>query len=189
MKFSDDITRSLEVLSEGGVILYPTDTIWGLGCDATNEEAVTKLYHLKGREETRSMLILLENQNFISQYIKEVPEVAWELIESSDRPLTIVYPGAKNLASNLIGADGSIGIRIVNDLFCAELIKRYRKPLVSTSANISGMPSPSGFGDISDSLKQSVEYIVGWRQDDTKINPVSSIIKLDTSGKFNIIRY
>lgn len=189
MDFSDDITKSLDILTQGGIILYPTDTIWGLGCDATNEKAVARLYRLKKREDTRNMLILVENQNFILQYVREVPDIAWELIEASDKPLTIIYPGAKNLAANLIAEDGSVGIRMVNDSFCSELIKRFRKPLVSTSANISRKPSPSGFPDIDDKIKNAVDYIVRWRQDDTENKSASSIIKLDTNGRFNIIRH
>ena len=189
MNFSDDIARSLDILTQGGIILYPTDTIWGLGCDATNEKAVAKLYRLKEREDSRSMLILVENQNYILRYIREVPDIAWELIEASCKPLTIIYPGARNLAANLIGKDGSVGIRMVNDPFCSELIKRFRKPVVSTSSNISGKPSPSGFRDIDDIIKKSVDYIVRWRQDDTEIKTASSIIKLDTSGRFFIIRH
>ncbi|MCD4769530.1 MAG: threonylcarbamoyl-AMP synthase [Bacteroidales bacterium] len=189
MNFSDDIARSLEILTQGGIILYPTDTIWGLGCDATNEKAVARLYRLKERKDSRSMLILVENQNSILQYIREIPDIAWELIEASGKPLTIIYPGAKNLAANLIDEDGSIGIRMVNDSFCSELIKQFRKPLVSTSANISEKTSPSVFSDIDDKIKKAVDYIVKWRQDDTEIKTASSIIKLDTSGRFNIIRH
>jgi L-threonylcarbamoyladenylate synthase len=134
------------------------------------------------------MLVLLDNQNRLQGYVNEVPEVAWELIDVADKPMTIIYPGAKNLAKNLIAEDGSIGIRICKDNFCSELIGRFKKPLVSTSANISGAIAPSNFSEISDLIKDSVDYIVSWRQKETKQNSSSSIIKLGTSGEIKIIR-
>jgi L-threonylcarbamoyladenylate synthase len=184
----DDILKALEVLKKGGIILYPTDTIWGIGCDATSAEAVSKIYKLKQRDDSKSMLVLLDNQNRLQGYVNEVPEVAWELIDVADKPMTIIYPGAKNLAKNLIAEDGSIGIRICKDNFCSELIGRFKKPLVSTSANISGAIAPSNFSEISDLIKDSVDYIVSWRQKETKQNSSSSIIKLGTSGEIKIIR-
>ena len=186
--FVDDIVKAVEVLRSGGIILYPTDTIWGIGCDATNPEAVKKIYEIKQRQDTKSMLVLMENPNLLNSYVAEVPEIAWELIEVADNPLTIIYPRAKNLAANLLAHDGSVGIRITNEVFTQQLIQRFRKPIVSTSANISGQKSPQNFVEISEEVKKSVDFIVGFRQDDlTKSNP-SSIIKLGVGGQIEIIR-
>ena len=136
-----DIQKASEILRKGGIILYPTDTIWGLGCDATNIEAVKKIYQLKQREELKSMLVLVDNIDRIGRYIKQIPEMAIQLIEVNDLPMTIIYPGAVNLASNLVSSDGTIGIRITNDDFCQKLIRKFNKPIVSTSANVSGFTS------------------------------------------------
>ncbi|OFX88361.1 MAG: threonylcarbamoyl-AMP synthase [Bacteroidetes bacterium GWF2_33_16] len=184
----DDIIKTLEVLKNGGVILYPTDTIWGLGCDATNEKAVSKIYEIKKRADQKSMIVLLDNANKIPSYIKEIPDIAWDLIDLTDKPLTIIYPGAKNLAPNVISENGTIGIRISKDVFNQKLIERFRKPIVSTSANISGESAPQNFDEISDEIIQAVDYVVKWRQDDyTKSNP-SSIIKIGIKGEIEIIR-
>ena len=183
-----DIKNVLEILKNGGVILYPTDTIWGLGCDATNEKAVEKIYQIKKRSDQKSLLVLLDNENKIPSYIKEMPEIAWDLIELSDKPLTIIYSGARNLAQNLIAEDGSVGIRISNDEFNQKLIQRFRKPLVSTSANISGERAPQNFAEISPEIMDSVDYIVEWRQDDFAKSKPSSILKLETGGEIKIIR-
>lgn len=186
--FTEDIVKAIEVLRTGGIILYPTDTIWGIGCDATNPTAVKRIYEIKQRQDTQSMLVLMENPNLLNSYIAEVPEIAWELIEVADTPLTIIYPGAKNLAANLLARDGSIGIRITNEVFTQQLIQRFRKPVVSTSANISGQKTPQNFAEISDEIKKSVDYIVGFRQDDlTRSNP-SGIIKVGVGGQIEIIR-
>jgi L-threonylcarbamoyladenylate synthase len=188
ISFAEDIAKAVEVLRSGGIILYPTDTIWGIGCDATNPTAVNRIYEIKKRQDTKSMLVIMENPNLLTSYIVEVPEIAWELIEVADTPLTIIYPRAKNLAANLLAEDGSIGIRITNDAFTQQLIQRFRKPVVSTSANISGQKSPQNFAEISDEIKQSVDYVVGFRQDDlSKSNP-SGIIKLGVGGQIEIIR-
>ena len=186
--FREDIQQAIEVLKKGGIILYPTDTVWGIGCDATNAEAVARIYQLKKREDSKSMLVLLENPNRLNSYIEEVPEVAWELVDVADKPLTIVYPGAKNLAKNLIAGDGSIGIRISGEEFTQQLIQRFRKPIVSTSANISGEPSPAFFDEISQEIIDGVDYVVQYRQDDrTPITP-SSVIKLGVGGEIQILR-
>jgi L-threonylcarbamoyladenylate synthase len=188
ISFADDVAKAVEILRSGGIILYPTDTIWGIGCDATNTASVNRIYEIKKRQDTKSMLVLMENPNLLTSYIAEVPEIAWELIDVADSPLTIIYPRAKNLAANLLATDGSIGIRITNEAFTQQLIQRFRKPIVSTSANISGQKSPQNFAEISDEIKQSVDYIVGFRQDDrTKSNP-SGIIKLGVGGQIEIIR-
>ncbi|MCK3683816.1 L-threonylcarbamoyladenylate synthase [Maribellus sp. YY47] len=184
----EDIKKALEVLKSGGIILYPTDTIWGIGCDATNPEAVKRIYELKKREDSKSMLVLMENPALLDRYVSEVPEVAWDLVEISTTPLTVIYPQAKNLASNLIAADGSIGIRFTKEAFTSQLLQRFRRPLVSTSANISGEKSPAFFDEISEEIKNAVDYIVEYRQDDRTPSKPSSIIKLGPGGQIEIIR-
>lgn len=184
----DEISKAVTILKNGGIILYPTDTIWGIGCDATNAAAVKKIYALKRREETKSMLVLVEHADRIARHVKDVPEVALQLIEVADKPMTIIYPGAINLASNLVGQDQTIGIRIVEDEFCQKLIARLNRPLVSTSANVSGEPSPAIFAEISEEIKNGVDYMVNWRQDDTTKAAPSSIIKVGMRGEIEIIR-
>mgnify|MGYP000459963957 FL=1 len=184
----DDIKKALEVLKRGGIILYPTDTIWGIGCDATNLEAVKRIYNIKKREDSKSMLVLMENPALLDRYIDEVPEVAWDLVEITTTPLTVIYPGAKNLARNLIAEDGSIGIRFTKEEFTTKLLQRFRRPLVSTSANISGEKSPAFFDEISEEIKDAVDYIVAYRQDDLIPSQPSSIIKLGPGGQIDIIR-
>ncbi len=186
--FVDDLAKAVEVLRAGGIILYPTDTIWGLGCDATNVAAVKRIYEIKQREDSKSMLVLMENPNLLISYMAEVPEIAWELIEVTDQPLTIIYPKAKNLAANLLASDGSVGIRITNEAFSQQLVQRFRKPIVSTSANISGQKSPQNYTEISEEVKKSVNYIVTYRQDDFSRSKPSSIIKLGVGGQIEIIR-
>ena len=184
----EDINRALEVLNSGGIILYPTDTIWGIGCDATNEKAVERIYQIKQRSDQKSLLILLDNPNKIQSYINEMPEIAWDLIELTEKPLTIIYSGAKNLALNLIAHDGSIGIRITNEPFTQKLTQKFRKPIVSTSANISGVKSPSVFSEISQEIITAVDYVVKWKQEDKSQSQASSIIKLEPDGEIQIIR-
>lgn len=185
---AEDLKKALETLQKGGVILYPTDTVWGLGCDATNEEAVKRIYELKRRSDAKSMLVLVDSANRIESYVREVPDMAWDLIEVSDKPLTIIYPEAKNLAKNLLAEDGSIGIRVSGEQFSKMLCARFKRPIVSTSANISGEPSPAFYVEISDEIKQSVDYIVQYRQDDRTPAKPSSIIKLDIGNVIKIIR-
>ncbi len=182
------LKKAVEVLKNGGVILYPTDTIWGIGCDATNPEAVQRIYEIKKRSDTKSMLVLMENASLLDRYVEEVPEVAWDLIELTTTPLTIIYPKAKNLAPNLIAADGTIGIRFTKEEFTQRLLQRFRRPLVSTSANISGEKPPSFFDEISEEIKSQVDYIVEYRQDDVTPATPSSIIKLGSGGQIEIIR-
>ena len=184
----DDLKKAVEVLQNGGIILYPTDTIWGIGCDATNEKAVRKVYEIKKREDSKSMLVLMENANLLERYVEEIPEVAFDLIELSEKPVTIIYDGAKNLAKNLIASDGSIGIRITSENFTRQLIQRLKKPIVSTSANVSGEPSPANFSEISKEIKSAVDYVVEYRQDDLSKAVASSIIKLGRGGQVKIIR-
>ena len=185
---NEDLNNALQVIRDGGVILYPTDTIWGIGCDATNEKAVARIYSIKKREDTKSMLVLLYPENLLASYVAEVPEIAWELIDAALDPLTIIYPGAKNLAKNLIGMDETIGIRICADEFCRKLLEKFRKPIVSTSANLAGAPSPANFSEIDSSIRKQVDYVVNWRQDDFSRSKPSSIIKIGTGGEIVIIR-
>ena len=184
----EDIKKACEMLSKGGIIVYPTDTIWGIGCDATNEEAVKKIYAIKQRADSKSMLVLLDSSAKLDYYISDFPDIALELIELSDKPLTIIYSGAKNLASNLIAEDGSIGIRITQESFSKELCRRFKKPIVSTSANISGKPSPANFSEIESAITGTADYVVNYRRNDLTKSKPSSIIKLDTGGVVKIIR-
>ena len=188
MNHQDEIIKTVEVLRAGGVILYPTDTIWGLGCDATNEEAVKRIFDIKKRADTKAMLVLVDNAARIQAYVDEVPEMAWDLIELSEKPLTIIYPEAKNLAKNLIAEDKSIGIRVTKESFSKTLCERFRKPIVSTSANVSGEPSPANFNQISDEIKMAVDYVVDFRQNETNAPKPSSIIKLGKGNLIQIIR-
>jgi L-threonylcarbamoyladenylate synthase len=182
MSYHEDLQKAIEVLQTGGLILYPTDTIWGIGCDATNPEAVQKIYDLKKRSDSKSMLVLLENEVRLQSYVAEVPEMAYDLIGLSSKPLTIIYSGGKNLAKNLIAEDGSIGIRITTELFSRALCQKFKKPVVSTSANVSGTKAPENFSQISLEILNGVDYIVEFRQDEI------GIIKLDTSGQVKVIR-
>jgi len=184
----EDIKAAIAVLQNGGIILYPTDTIWGIGCDACNEEAVKRIYTIKNRVDSKSMLILLENAALLDRYIDEVPEIAFDLIELTDKPLTIIYDGAKNLAKNLIAEDGSIGIRITQEAFSSELIRRFKRPVVSTSANISGQSSPACFDEIDQQIIDAVDYVVKYRQDDLQKAMSSGIMKLGKGGEIKIIR-
>lgn len=186
--FNNIIKEAVNVLRDGGVILYPTDTLWGLGCDATNCDAVRRIYRIKQRTDKHSMLILLDTESKLPYYVKQVPDIAWQLTEVSSSPLTIVYPGARNVASELIASDGSLGIRIVEDEFCSSLIARLKKPLVSTSANVTGESAPENYMDISEKIKRSVDYIVPLRQEETEKKTASSIIKIEIDGQFKIIR-
>ncbi|WP_286853745.1 MULTISPECIES: L-threonylcarbamoyladenylate synthase [unclassified Proteiniphilum] len=184
----DDIKKACDVLMKGGIILYPTDTIWGIGCDATNEDSVKRIYKLKQRDDSKSMLILMDNPARLNSYVQEVPDIALDLIELTTNPLTIIYDGAKNLASNLISPDGSIGIRITEEAFSRELCKQFRKPIVSTSANLSGDPSPTRFSQIKAIIKDGVDYIVTYRQKEQAQSRPSSIVKLSRDGTIQIIR-
>ena len=175
-------------MNEGGIILYPTDTIWGIGCDATNEDAVRRVYEIKQRQDSKAMLVLVDSSVKVDFYVRDVPEVAWDLIDLADKPLTIIYSGARNLAANLLAEDGSVGIRVTNEDFSKRLCQQFRKAIVSTSANISGQPSPKNFSEISEEVKSAVDYIVGYRQEEMSNPKPSSIIKLDKGGVIKIIR-
>ena len=183
-----DLKQAVEVLRAGGVILYPTDTIWGLGCDASNAEAVKKIYDIKQRSDEKSMLILVNKPTMAQFYVEEIPDAAWDIMEVADTPTTIILDSAKNLAKNLIATDGSIGIRVTSEEFSHKLIERFKMPIVSTSANVSGEKAPAIFDEISDEIKSKVDYIVNFRQDDLTKTKSSSIIKISNNGLFKIIR-
>ena len=184
----DEIKKACEVLQKGGVILYPTDTVWGIGCDATNEEAVRRVYEIKKRADSKAMLVLVDSPVKVDFYVKDVPVVAWDLIEMATRPLTIIYDGARNLAPNLIAEDGSVGIRVTNEEFSRQLCFRFRKAIVSTSANISGEPAAAVFGEISEEILNAVDYVVDYRREETGHPKPSSIIRLGAGGVVKIIR-
>lgn len=186
--YREDIRQAVQVMNRGGIILYPTDTIWGIGCDATNEEAVKRVFEIKHRADSKAMLALVDTEAKVQFYVREVPDVAWELIECADRPLTIIYDGARNLAPSLIAEDGSIGIRITQEQFSKELCMRMKRAIVSTSANLSGTSSPKHFGEISEEIKQAVDYICTSRQEERDNPPASNIIKLGSGGLVKIIR-
>lgn len=183
----EEVEKSLAILKENGVIVYPTDTIWGIGCDATSEEAVNKIYDIKERDFDKSFIILLDDDRKLNKYIRDIPEVAWDLLDSADKPLTIIYPGAINLPKNLISKDGSIAIRVVSEGFANQLIRKLNKPLVSTSANLSGEPSPKNKADISANVLKKVNHVVNL-QSESKSAIASSIIKLQIDGQIEIIR-
>lgn len=186
--FSEDLKMALDCLKKGGIILYPTDTIWGLGCDATNSEAVKRIYQLKKREDSKSMLALVNNEATIERYVNDIPDIAWELWKVAVNPLTIIFDNAKGVAPELLAEDNSLGLRITNERFSKELCKLLGSPLVSTSANISGEKSPAFFKEISEEIKKGVDYIVKYRQEDEIPHSPSNIIKLSREGIIQIIR-
>ena len=186
--FQKDIERSLEVLKTGGIILYPTDTVWGIGCDATNEEAVSRIYSLKQRPDEKAMIVLVADERDIMRYVASPDLRVFDYLQRTTKPTTVIYEHAIGLAHNLINTDGSIAIRICHETFCKHLVKRFRKPIVSTSANISGGALPRNFGEISEVIKYGVDYIVDYRQDDTTIAEPSSVIKWNKDGGITVIR-
>lgn len=199
MSLESEIQSALATLREGGTLLYPTDTIWGIGCDATNEQAVEKIFSIKQRMESKSLICLVSDVSMLNRFVKDVPEMAWELMEASEtdedgepgRPLTIIYDFPRALAKNVLAADGSVGIRMVTrekNEFCHKLIHKFGRPLVSTSANISGMPAPECFAEISEEVKTTVGHVVNWQQNDHAKQLPSSIIKLRSNGEFLIVR-
>lgn len=188
MQMDDDINECLAVLHSGGIILYPTDTVWGIGCDATNEKAVEKIFSVKKRNEEKSMIILVADEKEIVTYTNDPNAVIYDYIKGVHKPTTVIYDNAKNVAANLINKDGSIAIRIVKDEFCCKLIKLFGKPIVSTSSNISGFPPASFFEDIDIEIKNGVDYVVQHRRDDLTPSVPSSVIKIGDDGKIFIIR-
>ena len=183
-----DLLEAVRVMQEGGIILYPTDTVWGIGCDATNDEAVRKIYRLKQREERKAMLCLLDAPGKLQGYVAQVPDLAWDLMEMATEPLTIIYDNARNLADNLIAEDGSIGFRITAEPFSKALCEKLHKPVVSTSANISGKPAARKFADISEEIRNGVDYVVRFRQEDMTEPLPSHIIKLTNDNEVRVIR-
>lgn len=187
VNFETDIEKCLQVLKNGGLILYPTDTVWGIGCDATNEKAVERVYALKKRPDEKAMIVLMADEREVLQYVASPDLRVFDYLQETKKPTTVIYGGAIGLADNLVAQDGSIAIRICNEEFCRHLIKRFRKPVVSTSANISGKPTAKIFTDIEDEIKDGVDYVVNYRQDDKTIAAPSSVIKWD-NGKLEVLR-
>lgn len=188
MKQEDDIRQAVEVLRKGGVILYPTDTVWGIGCDATNAEAVKRVYQIKQRDDSKALICLVDSDARLQRYVRNVPDVAWQLIDCADTPTTLILDGAVNLAPNLIADDGSIGIRITKETFSRELCFRFQKALVSTSANISGEPAAQNYRDIDPRIVEQVDYVCWTRRQEHLPHRPSSIIKLKENGEVEIIR-
>ena len=188
MTREEDIKRAVEVMRKGGVILYPTDTVWGIGCDATNAEAVKKVYAIKQRDDSKALICLVDSDARLQRYVRDVPDVAWQLIDCCDRPTTLILDGAVNLAPNLIADDGSIGIRITQEPFSKELCYRFQKAIVSTSANISGEPAAQNYRDIDPRIIEAVDYVCWSRRQEHQPHTPSSIIKLGRGGEVTIIR-
>ncbi len=188
MNQQEDIKNAIEVMKQGGVILYPTDTVWGIGCDATNAEAVAKVYKIKKRDDSKALICLVDSDARLQRYVRNVPNVAWDILDIATKPTTIILDGAINLAPNLIAEDGSIALRITKEPFSHELCYRFQKPLVSTSANISGEPAAANYNDISQELLDAVDYVCFSRRQEHKPHTPSSIIKLKEDGEVTIIR-
>lgn len=188
MEYTEIIKQALEVLKKGGVILYPTDTVWGLGCDATNEEAVRKIFEIKKRADSKSLVLLASDLDMVARYVKEIPSIAIDLVEVNDRPMTIIYPQGQLLAPSTMAQDGSVGIRIPMSEFCIELVRKLRRPLVSTSANISGETTPKNFAEISEDIRGSVDYTVPRAIEAGSTGQASQILKVGLRGEIEIIR-
>ncbi len=188
MTREEDIRQAVKVLREGGVILYPTDTVWGLGCDATNSDAVRRIYDIKRRDDRKALICLVDSDARLQRYVRDVPDVAWQLLDAAVKPTTVILDGAVNLAENLIAEDGSIGIRITAEPFSKELCYRFQKALVSTSANISGQPPAQNYCDIAPELLEAVDYVCFSRRQEHRPHQPSSIIKLSADGQVAIIR-
>ena len=187
MDINTEVHNAYEIIKEGGIILYPTDTVWGIGCDATNEEAIKKIYALKKRVESKSMIVLMNSERMIYNVFKEVPEVAWQILDLSEKPTTLILDNPRNVAKNIIAEDNTLGVRLVNDPFCFKLMERMKKPLVSTSANISGILSPTSFKEISPEIIKGVDYVVNLHHDKICDKP-STIIKLTLDTQDKVIR-
>jgi L-threonylcarbamoyladenylate synthase len=188
MDFREDINNAVKVLREGGVILYPTDTIWGLGCDATNAEAVKRIFEIKRRSDSKSLIVLVNGITMLERYVSSIPPAASAITDVAEKPVTIIYPGGKNLAPGVCSEDGSVGMRVTSDSFCSELITRFRKPVVSTSANFSDATAPGNFSGIDAGIIGSVSYVVRHRQDDNTKHKPSPVIKVNSDGTIKIIR-
>lgn len=190
MKTEEIIAETLKVLKDGGTILYPTDTVWGLGCDATNPDAVKKIYEIKHRADSKSLVLLACDLDMVARYIKKIPDIAIDLVEVNDRPMTLIYPGADTnlLAHNVVAEDGSVGMRIPMNDFCVQLVRKLRRPLVSTSANISGEPTPRSYAEIPEEIRSAVDYIVEASLERSSTGTASQIIKVELDGQVKIIR-
>lgn len=184
----DEVVKTAQVILDGGVVLYPTDTVWGVGCDARNEGAVNRIYKIKRRSETKSMILLVDTIDRLKMHVDEVPEIALKLIREAQKPLTIIYPKAKNLPLSLISSDGSIAIRVVDNEFCQRLIEAIDSPLVSTSANISGEPTPNGFENISTKITEQMDYVVSPSVKANQSQSPSSIIRIIGQDAYEVIR-
>ena len=183
----EEVNKAVQILKQGGIILYPTDTIWGIGCDATNFDAVKRIYELKQREESKSMICLVSNFNMLNQYVEDVPEIAYDILKYANKPTTIIYDKPIHIAENIVADDNTLAIRIVNHTFCNQLIKKFKKPIVSTSANISNKPSPKSYSEISPEILKGVDYVVNLDRKKKSIK-ASSIIKLSGDGMVKVIR-
>ena len=182
------IVQALEVIQRGGLLLYPTDTLWGIGCDATNEQAIEKVFALKQRAESKSLIVIADSMAMVKRYVQQVPDMAYSLVEIALQPLTIIYPQAVGLAANAVAADGSVAMRVVQHDFCKALLRRLKKPIISTSANISDTPAPATFRDIADAIKQDVDFIVPAIMDKGATGKPSSILQLGLTGDVKVIR-
>ena len=187
MDINQEIQKAFEIIQQGGIILYPTDTVWGIGCDATNEEAIAKIYKLKQRDDSKSMIVLMNGEKMMYNVFAKIPEVAWEILDNSERPTTLILDQPKNVAKNIIAEDNTLGIRLVKEPFCFKLMERMKRPLVSTSANISGQPTPMNFKEISQEIIKGVDYVVNLHRDKVCKKP-SAIIKLTLDSQVKVIR-
>jgi L-threonylcarbamoyladenylate synthase len=184
---NEEVHKAYEIIKEGGIILYPTETVWGIGCDATNPDAVAKIYALKRREESKSMIVLMNGERMVYNVFKDIPEVAWQILDLSEKPTTLILDNPRNIAKNLIAPDNTLGMRIIKEPFCYKLLERMKKPLVSTSANISGEPTPINYKEISPEILKGVDYVVNLQQEKMTGKP-SAIIKLTSDSQVKIIR-
>lgn len=187
MDVNKEIHNAFEIIKEGGIILYPTDTVWGIGCDATNEEAIKKIYALKKREESKSMIVLVNGERMMHQVFNEIPEVAWQILDFAEKPTTLILDKPKNVAKNIIAEDNSLAVRMVTEPFCFKLMERMKRPLVSTSANVSGMFTPKSFKEITPEILKGVDYVVNLHHEKICSNP-STIIKLTLDSQVKVIR-
>jgi L-threonylcarbamoyladenylate synthase len=188
MLLQQEVTKTVEALKEGKTILYPTDTIWGLGCDATNPEAVQKVYNIKERDENKALLILIWKIEQLRDYVVNIPDVAWDIVDFSEKPLTVIYPKGKNVAPNVLAQDGSIAIRLVREEFCQAVLKKFNKAIVSTSANLSNKPSAPTYKDIDPIIIQKVDHVVQYRQNDNSISSPSVLMKIELNGEIKFLR-
>ena len=183
----EEIANCIEILEQGGLILYPTDTVWGIGCDASDKKAVQRIYSLKKRPDTKTMLCMVANDAMLEKYVEEVPDLAYDIMDLAVKPVTIIYDRPRGIASNLVAQDNTLAIRVTADPFCQRLISRFKKPIVSTSANIGGQPTPQSFSEIDDHILKGVDYVVNLKREGTQESP-SSIIKLGNDGRVKVIR-